>query len=69
KVWLLGVQPESVRPGLTLTSTVSATLNLLRMLLLELSTGKNHVGTAALGCPAERSSAAVGVREESAITT
>ncbi len=68
KVWLLGVQPASVRLGQTLTPTVSATLDLLRMLLLELSTGKNHVGTAAPGCPAEQSSA-VGVREESAITT
>ena len=71
KVWLLGVQPQSIRSGETLTPTVSATLDLLRMLLLELS----RVGTAApsvgsgqaLGCPAERS-ASVGVREESAIT-
>jgi len=54
KVWLLGVQPQSVRPGETITPTVSATGDVLRMLLLEL----NHVGTAALGCPAERSSAA-----------
>ena len=72
KVWLLGVQPQSIKQGETITATVSATLDLLRTLLLELS----HVGTAtpsarsgqALGCPAERSSAAVGEREESAIT-
>jgi len=59
KVWLLGVQPQSIRPGETLTATVSATRDLLRTLLLEL----NHVGTAApsagsgqaLGCSAERS--------------
>jgi len=68
KVWLLGVQPDSVRPGQTLTPTVRATLNLLRTLLLEVSTGKNHVGPDALVRPAEQSSAAVGVREESAIT-
>jgi hydrogenase maturation protease len=67
KVWLLGVQPESVRLGPTLTPTASATLDLLRTLLLELVSGKNHLGTAAHGCPAERSSA-VGVPEESAIT-
>lgn len=69
KVWLLGVQPESVRLGQTLTPTVSATLDLLQTLLAKLATGKNHVGTAAYGCPAERSSAPVRAREESAITT
>lgn len=63
KVWLLGVQPQSIQQGETLTATVSATLDLLRTLLLELT----HVGADALGCPAERS-AAVAVREESAIT-
>ena len=68
KVWLLGVQPQTIRPGKTLTPAVSATLDLLRTLLLERLSGTNHVGTAALGCPAERSSAAVGAREESAIT-
>jgi len=47
KVWLLGVQPQSVRPGETLTPTVSATRHLLRRLVLEL----NDVGTAALGWP------------------
>lgn len=68
QAWLLGVQPQSIRPGQTLTPTVSATLDLLRALLLELISGKNHAGTAAVGCPAEQSSA-VCVREESAITT
>jgi len=63
KVWLLGVQPQSIKPGETITPTVSATRDLLRALLLE----QNHVGTTALGCPAERSSAVRG--EESAITT
>jgi hydrogenase maturation protease len=71
KVWLLGVQPQSIKPGETITPTVSATRDLLRTLLLE----QNHVGTAApsagsgqaLGCPAERSSAIT--REESAVTT
>jgi hydrogenase maturation protease len=53
KVWLLGVQPQSVKPGETITPTASATRDLLRKLLLELT----HVWTAALGCPAERSSA------------
>jgi hydrogenase maturation protease len=65
KVWLLGVQPQSISPGQTLTPTVSATRDLLRMLLLEVSAGKTHVGTAApsagsgqaLDCPVERSSA------------
>ena len=55
-VSLLGVQPQSIRPGQTLTPTVNATLDLLRAMLLELTTGNNHGGTAA-----------VGVREESAI--
>jgi hypothetical protein len=53
KVWLLGVQPQSIRPGETLTATVGATRDLLRTLLLEL----NHVATTVPGCPAERSSA------------
>lgn len=66
KVWLLGVQPKSITLGQTLTPTVSATLDLLRALLLEHAAGKNHGGTAAPGCPAERSS--VSMREESAIT-
>jgi hydrogenase maturation protease len=64
KVWLLGVQPQSVRPGETLTPAVSATLDLLRTLLLE----QNHVGTAALGRPAERSSAAPRVQEDEAVS-
>lgn len=75
KVWLLGVQPQSIKSEEPLTPTVSATSNLLRTLLLELLTGKDRAGTAApsagsgqgLGCEAERSSA-VRVREESAIT-
>jgi hydrogenase maturation protease len=62
EVWLLGVQPQSIRHGETLTPAVSATSDLLRMLLLEV----NRVGTAApstgsgqaLGCSAERNSAA-----------
>ncbi|HEX9111770.1 MAG TPA: hydrogenase maturation protease, partial [Terriglobales bacterium] len=36
KVSLLGVQPQSVRPGQTPTPTVSRTLQLLRALLVEL---------------------------------
>ena len=64
--WLLGVQPESIRLGQTLTPTVRATLELLRSLLVELAAGKNHPGTAALGCPAERSSAVT--REDEAVT-
>jgi hypothetical protein len=63
KVWLLGVQPHSIRSGETLTPTVSATRDLLRILLLEL----NHVGADAPVRPAQRSSA-VCVPEESAIT-
>ena len=66
KVWLLGVQPQSIKPGETITPTVSATRDLLRTLLLELLIGKNLVGTAALGRPAERSSAVT--REEEAVT-
>jgi hydrogenase 3 maturation protease len=64
KVWLLGVQPQSIRSGETLTPTVSATLDLLGTLLLDLT----HVGADAPVHPAERSSAAVCDREESAIT-
>ena len=64
-VWLLGVQPESIRLGKRLTPTVRATLELLRSLLLELVPGGDHGGTAAVGCPAERSSA---VPEEEAVT-
>jgi hydrogenase maturation protease len=62
KVWLLGVQPQSVRPVQSLTPTVSATRDLLRMLVLEL----NDVRTAAFGCPAERSSAVI--RQDEAVT-
>jgi hydrogenase maturation protease len=75
KVWLLGVQPQSIKSGEAITPTVSATCDVLRTLLLE----QNHVGTAALGCPvdhggtaalgrpAERSSAVT--REDEAVTT
>ena len=66
KVWLLGVQPQSIRQGQTLTPAVSATLDLLRILLLELLIGKKYEGTAALGRQAERSSAAT--QEDEAIT-
>ena len=38
KVWLLGVQPESTREGLTLSPTVRASLEVLRELLLRLKT-------------------------------
>jgi len=65
-VWLLGVQPESIRLGQTLTPPVRATLELLKSLLLEVTAGKDHVGTAALSCPADESSAEV--REEEAVT-
>jgi len=47
KAWLLGVQPESLRPQPQLTPTVRKTLELLCDLLTD------HVGTAAPGCPAE----------------
>jgi hydrogenase maturation protease len=68
KVWLLGVQPQSVRPGETLSPTVSATLGLLRDLLISVKSGTDHVGAAALGRPAERSSAALCVQEDEAVT-
>jgi hydrogenase maturation protease len=69
-VWLLGVQPESVRLGQTITPTVSRTLELLRALLVELI----HAGTAApstssgqaLGCPAEQRWAVT--RKDEAVT-
>jgi hydrogenase maturation protease len=57
KVWLLGVQPESMRDGRELTPTISATLEFLRALLLDLITGKTHAGADAPVRPAERSSA------------
>ncbi len=57
KVWLLGVQPESMKAGQQLTPTVQATLEVLRELLLDLTIGRKNVGTAAFGCPDERSSA------------
>jgi hydrogenase 3 maturation protease len=38
KAWLLGVQPESTRPGQTLSPTVRATLELVRELLFRLKT-------------------------------
>jgi hydrogenase maturation protease len=41
QVWLLGVQPESLRPGSTLTPTVQATLELVKDLLLEDDSGKS----------------------------
>ena len=63
KVWLLGVQPESIKLGQMLTPTVRATIDLIRSLLLELAPGKHHVETAALGCPVERSSATHRVRQ------
>jgi hydrogenase maturation protease len=37
KAWLLGVQPESLRPGGELTSAVRATLELLRELVWDVS--------------------------------
>ena len=37
KAWLLGVQPESLRPGGELTPTVKATLELLRELVQNVS--------------------------------
>jgi hydrogenase maturation protease len=58
RVWLLGVQPESMKAGQHLTPTVNATLELLRELLLTLKPGTAHVGTNAHVRPAEGSSAA-----------
>ena len=51
KTWLLGVQPESLKPAQPLTQTLHKTLEALCDLL---GGRTNHVGTAAPGCPAER---------------
>lgn len=66
KVWLLGVQPQSVQPGEALTATVSATSDLVRTLLLELLAGTKYAGTSAAGRPAMRGSAIT--PEEEAVT-
>jgi hydrogenase maturation protease len=66
KVRLLGVQPESMKGGRQLTPTVTATLDLLRNLLLDLAASKKHVGADAPVRPARRSSALT--PEDEAIT-
>jgi hydrogenase maturation protease len=58
KVWLLGAQPESVKPGQALSAPVQATLDVLCELLLEVAIGTKHGETAAPGRPVERSSTA-----------
>ncbi|HXZ40181.1 MAG TPA: hydrogenase maturation protease [Terriglobales bacterium] len=50
KAWLLGVQPESLKPQQQLTPTLQNALELLCDLL---KTSTDHAGTAASGCPAE----------------
>lgn len=67
KVWLLGVQPDSMKPGQHLTTTVNATLELLRDLLLTLKPGTGHVGADADVRPAGQDSAAK-TREDSQVT-
>jgi len=37
KVWLLGVQPESIKPGTSLTPTLRKTLDIVKDLLLEVA--------------------------------
>jgi hydrogenase maturation protease len=67
RVWLLGVQPESMKVGHELTPTVNATLELLRDLLLTLKSGAGHVGADADVRPAGQSSDAK-TREDSQVT-
>jgi len=66
-VWLLGVQPESMKSGQHLTPTVNATLELLRDLLLTLKPSTGHVGADAHVRPADGSST-VRTREDSEVT-
>jgi len=54
KAWLVGAQPESLRSGPQLTPTLQTTLEVLGELLCALKSSKEHVGTAAPGCPAEQ---------------
>ncbi len=49
RVWLLGVQPESMKAGQHLTPTVQATLELLRNFLLTLKHGTGTDSRASLG--------------------
>jgi len=45
QAWLLGVQPESLKPTLQLTPTMQTTLEALRELLCALDAHKEQVGT------------------------
>ena len=47
KAWLLGVQPESLKPGGALSATVQATLKVLRALLREVSLARRAEDCAA----------------------
>ena len=64
RVWLLGVQPESLKAGQQLTPTMFATLELLRDLLIGLKPVTSHVADAP---PTERD-AAVSSQEDAEVT-
>ena len=74
KAWLLGAQPQSLRPGAALTPKVQATLELLVELLTDLCADKPRVaeqapfGVQPLGCRGPQSTLKRELQTESEVT-